>query len=153
MSNYILGIDLGTTNSCVGVWRNNKPEIISNSQTGNRITPSVVYFKNENETLIGLGVNEVTKKYENLIYDSKRLIGRNFSDKEVQNDIKFWPFKLDKDNNLLNNLKIQFSLLKAIDYLLYKFFLLDLVFFLLNIHCILTFFNTNHRYFKMRKKI
>ena len=55
MSNYILGIDLGTTNSCVGVWRNNKPEIISNSQTGNRITPSVVYFKNENETLIGLG--------------------------------------------------------------------------------------------------
>ncbi len=112
-----------------------------------------MYFKNENETLIGLGVNEVTKKYENLIYDSKRLIGRNFSDKEVQNDIKFWPFKLDKDNNLLNNLKIQFSLLKAIDYLLYKFFLLDLVFFLLNIHCILTFFNTNHRYFKMRKKI
>ena len=99
MSNYILGIDLGTTNSCVGVWRNNKPEIISNSQTGNRITPSVVHFKNENETLIGSGVNDNTKHYENIIYDSKRLIGRNFSDKEVQNDIKFWPFKLDKDNN------------------------------------------------------
>ncbi len=77
MSNYILGIDLGTTYSCVGVWKNNKPEIISNSQTGNRITPSVVYFKNENETLIGLGVNDNTKHYENLIYDSKRLIGRN----------------------------------------------------------------------------
>ena len=99
MSNYILGIDLGTTNSCVGVWRNNKPEIISNSQTGNRITPSVVHFKNENETLIGSGVNDNTKHYENIIYDSKRLIGRNFSDKEVQNDIKFWPFKVDKDNN------------------------------------------------------
>ena len=97
MSNYILGIDLGTTNSCVGVWRNNKPEIISNSQTGNRITPSVVHFKNENETLIGSGVNDNTKHYENIIYDSKRLIGRNFSDKEVQNDIKFWPFKVDKD--------------------------------------------------------
>ena len=77
MQNYILGIDLGTTNSCVGIWRNNKAEIISNTQLGNRITPSVVYFKNENETLIGLGVNQITKNYENIIYDSKRLIGRN----------------------------------------------------------------------------
>ncbi len=99
MKNFVIGIDLGTTYSCVGIWRNNKADIISNSQSGNRITPSVVYFKNENETLVGLGVNEITKKYENLIYDSKRLIGRNFSDKEVQNDIKFWPFKVDKDSN------------------------------------------------------
>ncbi len=67
MSNYILGIDLGTTNSCVGIWRNNKAEIISNSQSGNRITPSVVYFKNENENLIRLGVNEIKIDYENII--------------------------------------------------------------------------------------
>ena len=97
--NYILGIDLGTTYSCVGIWKNNKVEIISNSQTGKRITPSVVYFKNKNETLIGFGVNDNTKNYENIIYDSKRLIGRNFNDEVVQNDMKLWPFKLDKDYN------------------------------------------------------
>ena len=68
MQNYILGIDLGTTNSCVGIWRNNKAEIISNTQLGNRITPSVVFFKNENETLIGFGVNQITKNYENIIF-------------------------------------------------------------------------------------
>ena len=98
MSNYAIGIDLGTTYSCVGVWKNKKAEIIVNSM-GNRTTPSIVGYKN-NEKLIGDNAKcIITKNYENIIYDSKRLIGRNFSDKEVQNDMKFWPFKLDKDNN------------------------------------------------------
>ena len=93
-----LGIDLGTTYSCAAVRKNNKIEIITNFNTGLRTIASAVYFK-KNDILIGALAKNQLKNYENIIYDSKRLIGRNFSDKEVQNDMKFWPFKLDKDNN------------------------------------------------------
>ena len=90
---YALGIDLGTTYSCVGVYRNNKIEIIPNSIS--RTLPSYVCFK-EKKTLIGFSAKEQrTKNYENTIYDIKRLIGRNFSDKIVQEDMKLWPFKID----------------------------------------------------------
>ncbi len=88
-----IGIDLGTTNSCVGVWKNDQIQIVPNVM-GNKTTPSVISFS-KNELLIGNSAkNQITRNPENTIYDAKRLIGRNFSDEIVQKDKKFWPFKL-----------------------------------------------------------
>ncbi|WVZ56463.1 hypothetical protein U9M48_006988 [Paspalum notatum var. saurae] len=88
-----IGIDLGTTYSCVAVWRHDRGEVIANDQ-GNRLTPSCVAFKDA-EMLIGeAGVNQVALNPTNTIFEVKRLIGRRFSDKSVQDDIKLWPFKV-----------------------------------------------------------
>ena len=95
--NYSIGIDLGTTYSCAGVWRNNKVEIIPNNM-GNRTTPSVVSFSGRNRYIGETGKKQITKNYKNTIYDIKRLIGRDFNDKMVQEDIKSWPFKVEKDS-------------------------------------------------------
>ena len=93
-----IGIDLGTTYSCVTIWQNGKAEVIPNE--GERTTPSVVSFTDKNR-IIGLGAkNLLTKNYTNTIYDTKRLIGRKFSDKIVQDDMKNWPFKVKKDNTV-----------------------------------------------------
>lgn len=98
MVNYAIGIDLGTTYSCVGVMKNSNVEIIANAQ-GNRTTPSYVSFT-DTERLIGEGSkNQAAMNPLNTIFDAKRLIGRNYTDQEVQNDIKLWPFKvINKDN-------------------------------------------------------
>jgi heat shock protein 5 len=90
----VIGIDLGTTYSCVGVYKDGRVEIIANDQ-GNRITPSYVAFTEEGERLIGdAAKNQLTSNPKNTVFDAKRLIGRTWGEKSVQSDKKFFPFSL-----------------------------------------------------------
>jgi len=93
-----IGIDLGTTYSCVAVWQNNNVEIIANDQ-GNRTTPSYVSFDNHERLIGNSAKSQAAKNPSNTVFDAKRLIGRQFNDKTVQDDISHFPYSVISENN------------------------------------------------------
>ncbi|KAL7269853.1 ATPase with role in protein import into the ER [Rhizina undulata] len=109
VENYgtVVGIDLGTTYSCVGVMKGGNVEIIANDQ-GNRITPSYVAFTDEERLVGDAAKNQYASNPTNTVFDIKRLIGRKFDDKDVQQDIKHFPFKvINKDGKPVVQVKVQ----------------------------------------------
>ncbi|AXR06077.1 molecular chaperone DnaK [Salinimonas sediminis] len=95
----IIGIDLGTTNSCVAVLDGDKARVIENAE-GDRTTPSIIAYTNDGETLVGQSAKrQAVTNPENTLFAIKRLIGRRFEDKEVQRDIDIMPYKIAKADN------------------------------------------------------
>ena len=95
----IIGIDLGTTNSCVAVLEGKEPRIIENSE-GDRTTPSIVGYSDDDEVLVGQSAKrQSVTNPENTLFAVKRLIGRQFTDDVVQRDIKMVPYKIVKAEN------------------------------------------------------
>merc|ERR1719476_904679 len=95
---FAIGVDLGTTYSCVGVYRDGEVQIIANDQ-GNRTTPSYVAWTDEERLLGDAAKNQVASNPTNTVFDAKRLIGRKFADPVIQADLKLWPFKVVSDGS------------------------------------------------------
>jgi L1 cell adhesion molecule like protein len=93
-----IGIDLGTVNSCVGVWQNGKVEIIAN-ECGNRITPSYVSFTAEERLIGDSAKSAIASNPSNTVFDAKRLIGKSFNDPQLQSDVKHFPYKVINKSN------------------------------------------------------
>ena len=95
----VIGIDLGTTNSCVAIMEGGKPRVIENSE-GDRTTPSIVAFTKDNEVLVGQPAKrQAVTNPQNTLFAIKRLIGRKFDDEVVQRDIKMVPYKITRADN------------------------------------------------------
>mgnify|MGYP003571016218 CR=1 FL=1 len=95
----IIGIDLGTTNSCVAIMEGGKPRVIENSE-GGRTTPSIVAYADDGEVLVGQSAKrQAVTNPQNTLFAIKRLIGRKFKDAEVQKDIKMVPYKIIAADN------------------------------------------------------
>ena len=102
----ILGIDLGTTNSCMAIIEGGQPKVLENAE-GNRTTPSVVAINKNGERLVGAAAKrQAVTNPENTLYSIKRLIGRRFEDAEVQDAVKTLPYKLVKSGN---NVKVEMN--------------------------------------------
>ena len=112
----IIGIDLGTTNSCVAIMDGGTVKIIENSE-GDRTTPSIVAFpKDSDEVLVGQSAKrQAVTNPENTLYDAKRLIGRDYNDPVIQGEMKLLPFKISNKNvkkKLIKQAKLQLERLK-----------------------------------------
>jgi len=95
----IIGIDLGTTNSCVAIMDGNKARVLENSE-GDRTTPSVIAYTKEGEVLVGQPAKrQAITNPKNTLFAIKRLIGRKFRDKEVQRDIEIMPYTISESSN------------------------------------------------------
>ena len=103
-----VGIDLGTTYSCVGVWQNEKVEIVANDQ-GINTTPSYVAFTEEERLIGDAAKNQTARNPTNTVFDAKRLIGRKFSDRTVQDDIALWPFAVESGPGEKPLIKVNFK--------------------------------------------
>ena len=103
-----IGIDLGTTYSCVGVWKDSSVEIIANEQ-GDRTTPSYVAFTPD-ERLVGTSAkNQAALNPKNTVFDAKRLIGRKFNDQSVKSDTTLWPFKVIEEGDNIPAIEVQYK--------------------------------------------
>ena len=100
------GIDLGTSYSCIGVWQNDRVNIVSND-LGNPTTPSYVAFTEETQLVGDPAKGQAGRNPENTIFDAKRLIGRKFSDHSVQREAKLCPFRLVKGKNDMPLFEVQ----------------------------------------------
>jgi heat shock 70kDa protein 1/2/6/8 len=103
-----IGIDLGTTYSCVGVWQNDRVEIIANDQ-GNRTTPSYVSFTEEERLIGDAAKNSASSNPKNTVFDAKRLLGRKFGDSAVKADMKHWPFTVLEGANEKPMIEVMFK--------------------------------------------